>query len=90
MKTIAIVLAAVVVGCGAFSGEFSGPDPLLKPQPGYPCGTAGKQCQNGACCGQEDVCGGDAPGCPAGQCCFEGMERSASDAGPSVRPQRMP
>lgn len=71
IRAFVIALALVLtpqLGCA------DDPTPLLRSQPGYPCGTAGKVCVvQKTCCGQDDVCGGepDVVGCPAGSCCFD-------------------
>lgn len=67
-----ILLAAVALTACSWDSAA----PLERPQPGYPCGTAGTVCTDarnratGMCCDQGEVCGG-APGahCVDGMCC---------------------
>lgn len=64
-RLLALTLA---VGLGASCGErFRTPWDYGKD----PCGPQGQRCRDGLCCTLDEVCGGT-PGCPDGQCCYEG------------------
>lgn len=85
---------ALVIGACATQG----PNPLLAPQPGYPCGIQGVVCMaqqsngslqpTGMCCNEGEACGGSWPnvGCPAGECCYEGTDIAGDNVGESPLP----
>jgi hypothetical protein len=62
--------------------------PATGPGTSYPCGTHGVECKGQACCPEQNVCGGDDPSCPVGQCCFVGDGRLTPDGGRPTTPQR--
>lgn len=74
----AVLLALTFAACG---------ESILTPATGpgteYPCGVGHTVCTDGMCCGVGDVCGGSFPnvGCPAGACCYEGLDAVSRDAG---------
>ena len=93
---VKLVAVACVIGLSALlacAGE-TGPNPLLQPSPGFPCGIDGVVCTdatghpNRMCCDQNEICGGSlgAVGCPDGSCCFEGSSNLM--AGRKPHPQR--
>jgi len=65
------LIAAIVVPTTACAWDKPIP---TTPTPDYPCGVTWHSCGNGACCRNNDTCGGAFPsvGCPAGQCCYVG------------------
>lgn len=82
----ALVVAAAVTGFAiacACSPSFDAPLSVA-PTKDYPCGIHGVVCPGKMCCAEEETCGGAFPsvGCPAGECCFLGVEAKRSgDAG---------
>lgn len=65
-SSLGAILAAMVLAVGACSG---GPlNPKTGPGTDYPCGTQGRSCGYGMCCGLSEECGYGL-GCPAGYCC---------------------
>jgi hypothetical protein len=68
-RNAVIVVALLSVGCASALPILHGSSK------DYPCGVEGQVCQTGRppndCCLEpsQEECGGDEPGCPAGQCC---------------------
>ena len=85
------LLLSVVVGVGIACATPT----ILTPKPdaSHPCGLHGVVCAGSMCCSEEETCGGAFPsvGCPAGECCFIGVEsRKTQDGGAPLRHLQTP
>jgi len=67
MKLLLVVFLTTLPSC-LWSDSYN---PV---SPEYPCGTRAHQCIDGACCWNNEVCGGIGTGCPEGYCCFVGKD----------------
>lgn len=77
-------LAILIAVAGACSG---GPiNPKTGPGTDYPCGTQGRSCGYGMCCGLSEECGYGL-GCPAGYCCPLEDDFYGASAGASSNPR---
>ena len=76
LRTLLLTVFIILPCAACASTTTRAPNPLLAPQPDYPCGVDGVSCGGKFCCNQNETCGGAFPsvGCPAGQCCFVGTD----------------
>lgn len=83
------LLVLAVLCCSCRGGVLNPPTGTRTP---YPCGLQEHACSPGACCGNDEQCGGPNTGCPEGMCCYIGDESMMArpDAGPRNRPQHKP
>lgn len=63
-RLLSFLLLSWLVACGPIENPIS---------PDYPCGTRGRSCGNGLCCGISEECG-TGLGCPEGYCCPRELE----------------
>lgn len=66
LGAVGALMVAIVLAIGACSGGVL--EPKTGPGTDYPCGTRGRSCGGGLCCGISQECGYGL-GCPAGYCC---------------------
>jgi hypothetical protein len=61
-----VFIAVLLSSCSCNGGILN---PPVGPNTDYPCGTQGRSCGNGMCCGRSEFCGGPNTGCLEGYCC---------------------